>query len=86
MADNRGKIFEREFRQGLLLLGGMAIRLFDGMSYAKQRQPADFIYAAQNRKNYLIECKSTKQNHSHTRISNNTSSMTCVFGITAQPD
>ena len=62
MASNRGKLFEREFRKGLLLLPGMGIRLFDGTNMAKVRMPGDFIYAAMSGKTFLIECKSTSQN------------------------
>ena len=62
MASNRGKLFEREFRKGLLLLPGMGIRLYDGTNVARIQMPGDFIYAACSGKTFLIECKSTQEN------------------------
>lgn len=62
MTSNRGKLFEREFRKGLLLLPGMGIRLYDGTNVARVQMPGDFIYASTKGATFLIECKSTQEN------------------------
>lgn len=64
MSESRGKLFEREFRKGLLLLDGICIRLHDGCAGPKtMKQPADFVYADKaGIVTFLIECKSTSQN------------------------
>lgn len=54
-----GKRFEQNFHRSLKRLPGASMRILDGGKYSKLRVWGDFLFWADNGRDYLFECKST---------------------------